>query len=107
MTDRPELALTWRDGHTETTRANADQTVLEAAEAAAIGLPFGCRTGACSTCVGRLVAGTVAYSRPPRALKSRHRTSGYILCCIARPLTDCHIEVGPHVQSELVSNPWK
>jgi ferredoxin len=107
MTDRPELTFTWQDGRTKTVRANEDQTVLEAAEAADISLPFGCRTGACSTCVGRLVTGTVSYTRPPRALKSRHRVAGYVLCCIARPETDCRIEVGTRVQSELVSNPWK
>jgi len=107
MTARRELTLTWQDGRTETVQAHEGLTVLEAAEAADIGLPFGCRTGACSTCVGRLISGSISYARPPRALKSRHRSAGYVLCCVARPQTDCRIEVGTHVQSELVSNPWK
>lgn len=107
MTGRPELTLMWEDGSKEMVRVSEGQTVLEAAEAADIALPFGCRTGACATCVGWLIHGTVSYDRQPRALKRRHRTSGYVLCCIARPQTDCRIEVGTHVQSELVSNPWK
>lgn len=97
----------WQDGCRKTIRADEGQTVLEAAESANVSFPFGCRTGACASCVGRLITGTISYVRPPRALKSRHRTAGYTLCCIARPQTDCRIEVGAHVQSELVTNPWR
>ena len=107
MTARPELTLTWQDDRRETIQASEGQTVLDAAESADIDLPFGCRTGACASCVGRLITGTVSYARPPRALKPRHRTARYILCCIARPQTDCRIAVGTHLQSELVADPWK
>ncbi|RYJ13510.1 2Fe-2S iron-sulfur cluster binding domain-containing protein [Halogeometricum borinquense] len=107
MASRHTLTLTRRSGREETTRASEDETILEAAESADISLPFGCRTGACATCVGRLIDGNISYDRPPRALKTRHIESGYVLCCIARPRTDCRIEIGPEVQAELVSNPWK
>ncbi|MFD1645988.1 2Fe-2S iron-sulfur cluster-binding protein [Haloarchaeobius litoreus] len=107
MAPTPTLTLLWRDGSEEAVRASGESTVLEAAESAAIGLPFGCRTGACGTCAGRSVEGTVQYNRPPRALKTRHSEAGYLLCCIARPLTDCQIEVGADVRAEMVSNPWK
>lgn len=107
MTRPYDLALTWRNGGETSVRVSGNETVLEAAEAAGIALPFGCRTGACSTCVGRLLAGCIAYERPPRALQSRHIEAGYVLCCIARVRTDCRINVGTAVQSRMVSNPCK
>ena len=117
------VTLAWDDGRTETVEVGADP-VLDAAEAAGIGLPFGCRTGACGTCTGRVVAGSgragdregsdggsgddpVEHVRPPRALKDRHLDSGYVLTCIARPCGDCRIRVGSDVAGELVENPWK
>ena len=107
MATRHDLVLTWRDGGEEALAASDDETILEAAESADVSLPFGCRTGACVSCVGRLVEGDVDYVRPPRALRARHDDAGYVLCCIARPRTDCRIAVGADVQTELVSNPWK
>lgn len=102
-----DLALAWRDGREAELRASPDETVLDAAESAGVPLPFGCRTGACASCVGRLLDGRIAHRRPPRALKPRHREADYVLCCIARPRSDLRLEVGPDVRAELVSNPWK
>lgn len=107
MDARHDLALEWPTGREVTVRASECETVLETAESAHVGLPFGCRTGAYATCVGRLVDGAVSYGRPPRALKARQSEAGYVLCCIARLRTDCRIAVGSKVQAELVSNPWK
>lgn len=102
-----DLALTWRGGREETVPADEDETVLEAAESAGVAIPFGCRTGACGTCAGRLVEGDASHRRPPRALRSGHLRDGYVLCCIATPETDCRVEVGADVHARLVSNPWK
>ena len=107
MTARYDLALSWRDGREETVRASDGETVLEAAESADVSLPFGCRTGACVSCAGRLVEGAVEYERPPRGLRPRHVEAGYVLPCVARPRTDCRLAVGPAVRRDLVSNPWK
>lgn len=104
---RHDLALTWPDGREEAVEASEEETVLEAAESAGVDLPFGCRTGACATCVGRLLDGAIAYGRPPRALRARHVEAGYVLCCIARPRSTCRLAVGADVQAELVENPWK
>lgn len=101
-----QVILEWRDGRTETV-AVGEEPILDAAERADVALPFGCRTGACATCVGRLCEGAVDHRRPPRALKERHLTAGYVLLCIASPRTDCRVEVGADVQSDLVENPWK
>jgi ferredoxin len=101
------VRLEWRDGQTARLAVARDETVLDAAEAADLGLPFGCRTGACATCTGRLLAGTVEHRRPPRALKDRHREQGYVLLCIAEPRSDCRIEVGADVHDDLTTNPWR
>ncbi|WP_226004656.1 2Fe-2S iron-sulfur cluster-binding protein [Natrinema salinisoli] len=119
-----EVRLEWPDGRTRTLAVRDDETVLEAAERAGVALPYGCLTGACGTCTGRLLEGdgaeptdddtgavtaedVFAYRRRPRALKDRHRTEGYVLLCVASPRADCRIAVGSSVQSELVENPWK
>ncbi|MDF9747209.1 2Fe-2S iron-sulfur cluster-binding protein [Natrinema salsiterrestre] len=120
-----DATLEWPDGRTRTLAVRDDETVLEAAERAGIALPYGCLTGACGTCTGRLLAadegGTdgdeepealevddaFSYRRRPLALKDRHRADGYVLLCIASPRVDCRIAVGSSVQSELVENPWK
>ena len=128
---RHDVTLEWPDADRErrTIAVPETETVLENAERADVGLPFGCRTGACGTCTGRLleVAGEAAartddadaidgdsdvadafdYRRPPRALKDRHRAAGYVLLCIASPRADCRIAVGASVHTELVENPWK
>jgi len=101
------VTLAWRDGRTERVAVAADETVLDAAERAGVGLPFGCETGACATCTARLLSGNLDHLRPPRALKERHREQGYVLPCIATPTTDCRLEVGSAVAGDLVSNPWK
>ena len=102
-----KVTLKWRDGRQETIVVTRDQTILGAAETADITLPFGCRTGACATCTGQLLKGTVEHRRLPRALKDRHLNAGYILLCIAEPRSDCHIEVGADIQADLMTNPWK
>ena len=101
------LTLERADGASERLAASPDETVLEAAEAAGVGLPFGCLTGACGTCTARLLEGRVEHRRPPRALKQRHREAGYVLLCVAEPRSDCRLRVGAEVQAELVSNPWR
>ncbi|RJT06153.1 2Fe-2S iron-sulfur cluster-binding protein [Halococcus sp. IIIV-5B] len=102
-----ETVLSWSAGRETVIGVRADESVLGAAERADLALPFGCRTGACATCTGRVVDGRIEHTRPPRALKDRHLAAGYVLLCIAEPRSDCRIEVGSDVQTELVSNPWK
>lgn len=101
------VTLEWRDGRRRTVAVDRNETILGAAENADVALPFGCRTGACATCTGRLLAGEAEHRRPPRALKDRHLEAGYVLLCIAEPRADCRFEVGANVRTELVTNPWR
>src|SRR3546814_1892805 len=47
------------------------QTVLDAALAAGIVLPYSCRNGACSTCKGKVVSGQVDAGEYPAQILSR------------------------------------
>lgn len=96
-----------RDGASQTIAVESDQTVLAGAEEAGESVPFGCRTGACGTCTGRVLDGYLEHRRPPRALKPRHLDDGYVLLCIAEPRADTRVAVGKDVVAELVDNPWK
>ncbi|MFT0850967.1 CDP-6-deoxy-delta-3,4-glucoseen reductase [Achromobacter sp. F4_2707] len=69
------------------------QSVLDAALAAGIVLPYSCRNGACSTCKGRVVEGS--YEGGPNTaqiVSEEEREQGYTLFCQAKPLSDLTIE---------------
>lgn len=69
------------------------QSVLDAALAAGIVLPYSCRNGACTTCKGRVVEGSYdAGHGAAQVLTDEEREQGYTLFCQARPLTDLTIE---------------
>jgi len=70
-----------------------DETVLSAAIRAGIGLPYGCRDGACGSCKSRLVEGRVIHgAHQDKALSAAEEAEGLILTCCATPQTDCTIE---------------
>jgi ferredoxin-NAD(P)+ reductase (naphthalene dioxygenase ferredoxin-specific) len=70
----------------------SDRTILEAALDIGVSYPFGCSAGSCGACKTRLVSGDVEMmDHSPMALSDAERSSGLILACRARPLTDCLI----------------
>src|SRR5207237_8525074 len=69
-------------------------TLLEAALRQNIGLPYGCRNGACGACKGILRSGELEYVEyQERALHESERAAGKALTCCTRPLTDIVFEV--------------
>ncbi|MCC6472453.1 MAG: CDP-6-deoxy-delta-3,4-glucoseen reductase [Burkholderiales bacterium] len=73
--------------------AEQGQTVLQAALAADLVLPYGCRDGACGSCKGRLVEGQFDYgSYSQKALSDQDKGNGYALFCQGKPLSDIVIE---------------
>ena len=71
-----------------------DEPVLAAALRAGLGLPYGCKNGACGSCKGRLVEGTVVHgAHQVRALSAGEEEAGIALFCCARPQADLTIEV--------------
>ncbi len=69
-------------------------TVLAAALRAGVGLPYGCKNGACGSCKGRLLEGRVEHGpHQVKALPAAEEESGMSLLCCAMPQSDLTIEV--------------
>jgi CDP-4-dehydro-6-deoxyglucose reductase len=68
-------------------------TVLAAAIRAGVGLPYGCKSGACGTCKGKLLSGEVTHGpHQEKALSAEEEANGSSLFCCAVPHTDVVIE---------------
>ena len=71
----------------------ADETLLNAAIREGVGLPYGCRDGACGSCKSKLLEGRVIHgTHQQKALSSAEEAAGLILTCCAKPLSDCVVE---------------
>ena len=71
----------------------ADETVLAAAIRAGVGLPYGCKNGACSSCRGKVLSGSVTHkAHQERALSKEDEAAGYSLFCCATAHEDLVIE---------------
>ncbi len=69
------------------------QTILDAALAAGVTLPYSCKNGACSSCKGRVVNGTIEQGpHQANSLQASEAEQGYALFCCARPQSDLTIE---------------
>lgn len=78
-------------GHTFAARPG--ETILEAALREGLMLPYGCRDGACGSCKGKLIEGSIDYGKyASKALSDAERESGLTLFCQARPSSDVVIE---------------
>ena len=70
-----------------------DEAILAAAIRAGVGLPYGCRDGACGSCKSRLVEGRVIHgAHQAKALSAAEEEAGWILTCCATPQTDCVVQ---------------
>jgi ferredoxin len=68
--------------------ARADESLLQAALRAMAPLRSSCRNGTCRTCLCKLASGEIAYEIEWPGLSLEEKRDGYVLPCVARPLSD-------------------
>ena len=77
-----------RDGlQREITFTEGQPSILDAASAAGLEVPFSCTSGVCGTCRAKLVEGEVRMERN-FALDKNEVAAGFVLTCQAHPLTE-------------------
>jgi CDP-4-dehydro-6-deoxyglucose reductase, E3 len=87
MTYTVTINHTGSDSTTQFT-CNSDQSVLDAALAANLILPYGCKNGACGSCKAPLTAGEVTHKHDNSTVKQAKGEGAALLCC-AMPQSDC------------------
>lgn len=83
----------------------ADRPLLDTLIEQGVDLPFGCRYGGCITCAAKVTDGEVDQHEQV-ALNNRQLHRGYAVLCVARPVSDCTLEVGVESHDSLYRNPF-
>ena len=79
--------------------------LLEELRSQGVDLPYGCQYGGCITCAAKLIDGEVD-QRAQVALNNRQINDGYVILCVARPKSDCTLEIGVESHDRLYRNPF-
>jgi ferredoxin len=90
----------------QTFEVDGDAPLLDTLEEHGVSLPYGCRYGGCISCAAKLLDGAVDQSAGV-ALNGRQVYDGYVLLCVARPQSDCTLDVGVESHDKLYRNPFQ
>jgi ring-1,2-phenylacetyl-CoA epoxidase subunit PaaE len=80
-----EVEVTYRKVH-HTFEVADNETILDAALARGIKLPYSCYSGVCTACIGTCEEGEVDCSESD-VLSDSEKKKGYVLLCVGRPAT--------------------
>ena len=84
------ITLRSPDGEENVIQCEEDQYILEAAEDAGMDLPSSCRAGACSSCLSKVLEGSVNNDEQS-FLDDEQLEEGWSLISVATPTSDCVI----------------
>lgn len=74
-------------------QATPGTSLVDAASAVGIVLPYSCKTGRCSTCKSRVLEGETAALQTESGLSDAEKAEGWILSCVRSAQTDITLEV--------------
>ena len=97
------VTLSNRDGAQY--EVNPRRPLLDSLRDQGVDLPYGCKYGGCITCAAKLTAGEVDQRRQV-ALNNRQINQGYVILCVARPMSDITLEIGVESHDRLYRNPF-
>jgi ferredoxin len=103
VTDTRTIIIANRSGARYT--VDARRPLLSTLREQGVDLPYGCQYGGCITCAAKLTDGKVDQHRQV-ALNNRQLSHGYVLLCVAKPLSDCRLEIGVESHDKLYRNPF-
>ena len=103
MTATRTITIANRDGAAY--QVEARRPLLETLREQGVDLPYGCKYGGCITCAAKLTDGEVDQRRQV-ALNNRQINNGYVLLCVARPMTDITLDpLEPHELKADIATP--
>ena len=97
--------ITFRNRKNFVLTVSENETIIEVAERWGLILPVACRYGGCITCAAKMISGKVIQPNGT-AINKRQSKEGYVLLCVARPLSNCTFDVGVESHDKLYLNPF-